>query len=224
MAQTRTMTDSGSDPTDPRKPDPDSGNGPLVGAADRLGAPEPRPGLDRRGTFVGILGPGLAELPAVRAGADPSAAARSAVPVPAAVPAARTSRRTSRTIRSRCRATAPPPAIRRPIRPQSYPEAPAPGGYGSNPYEVNPYQGAYPGYAAYGPPPNHPQAVTAFVLGLVGLVVCTPVGIGGLVIGGRVRKEIDAAPGQYSGRGLATAGWVLGIISVVLLGAGCRYS
>ena len=75
----------------------------------------------------------------------------------------------------------------------------------------------YPGYAAYGPPPNHPQAVTAFVLGLVGLVVCTPVGIGGLVIGGRVRKEIDAAPGQYSGRGLATAGWVLGIISVVLL-------
>ena len=32
-----------------------------------------------------------------------------------------------------------------------------------------------------------------------------------------MRKEIDAAPGQYSGRGLATAGWVLGIISVVLL-------
>ena len=101
--------------------------------------------------------------------------------------------------------------------PQSHPETPSSGGYGSNPYEVTPYQGAYPGYAAYGPPPNHPQAVTAFVLGLVGMVVCTPVGIGGLVLGGRVRKEIDAAPGQYSGRGLATAGWVLGIISVVLL-------
>lgn len=111
----------------------------------------------------------------------------------------------------------------------SYPPAEAPppsypgvdqtgGGYGNNPYEVNPYQqGQYGGYVGYGPPPNHPQAVTAFVLGLVGLVVCTPVGIAGLVMGGRVRREIDAAPSQYSGRGLATAGWVMGIISVVIL-------
>ena len=59
--------------------------------------------------------------------------------------------------------------------------------------------------------------MTAFVLGLIGVVVCQPVGIGGLVMGGRIRREIDAAPGQYSGRGLATAGWVLGIISVVIL-------
>jgi hypothetical protein len=106
-----------------------------------------------------------------------------------------------------------------PDSPQSYPGAsPAGGGYGTNPYEVNPYQqGQYGGYVGYGPPPNHPQAVTAFVLGLIGVVVCGPVGIGGLVIGGRVRREIDAAPGQYSGRGLATAGWVLGIISVVFM-------
>lgn len=103
--------------------------------------------------------------------------------------------------------------------PQGYPEAnPPSGGYGTNPYEVNPYQqGQYGGYVGYGPPPNHPQAVTAFVLGLVGVAVCGPVGIGGLVIGSRVRREIDAAPGQYGGRGLATAGWVLGIISVVFM-------
>ncbi len=103
--------------------------------------------------------------------------------------------------------------------PQSYPGTNPPGGgYGTNPYEVNPYQqGQYGGYAGYGPPPNHPQAVTAFVLGLVGVVACGPVGIGGLVIGSRVRREIDAAPGQYGGRGLATAGWVLGIISVVFM-------
>lgn len=101
---------------------------------------------------------------------------------------------------------------------QGYPSsAPSGGGYG-NPYEVNPYaQGQYGGYVGYGPPPNHPKAITAFVLGLVGVAVCTPVGIAGLVMGQRVRREIDAAPGQYSGRGLATAGWVLGIISVVIL-------
>jgi hypothetical protein len=30
-----------------------------------------------------------------------------------------------------------------------------------------------------------------------------------------IRREIDAAPGQWGGRGLATAGWVLGILSIV---------
>jgi hypothetical protein len=79
-------------------------------------------------------------------------------------------------------------------------------------YGVNPYQSpAYGGYAL----PNHPQATTALILGIVGLAVCPFVGIAGFVMGGRVRREIDAAPGRWSGRGLATAGWVLGIISIV---------
>ena len=84
--------------------------------------------------------------------------------------------------------------------------------YGQQPaYGVNPYQQPVYGYV----PPNHPQATTALILGIVGLALCPFVGIAGFVMGGRVRREIDAAPGQWGGRGLATAGWVLGIISIV---------
>ena len=214
MAQTRTMTDSGSDPTDPRKPDPDSGNDPSSGQPTGWERPSPDSGSTAAGPSSASSAPDWPTYP-------PSGA-ESTRPLPP-----------DQSYQQPYQQPYQPPyqpydpqsmpgygsssGYPSADTPQSYPETPAPGAYGSNPYETTPYQGAYPGYAAYGPAPNHPQAVTAFVLGLVGLVVCTPVGIGGLVIGGRVRKEIDAAPGQYSGRGLATAGWVLGIISVVLL-------
>ena len=101
------------------------------------------------------------------------------------------------------------------------------GSYATNPYDTNPYETSpyqpnpyqpYGAYQAYAAPASHPQATTAFVLGLLGLVLCPPVGIAGLVMGGRVRREIDASGGQWGGRGLATAGWVLGIISVILVG------
>ena len=92
------------------------------------------------------------------------------------------------------------------------PPTPQPGSYPQQPaYGVNPYQQPAYGYV----PPNHPQATTAMILGIVGLALCPFVGIAGFVLGGRVRREIDAAPGQWGGRGLATAGWVLGIISIV---------
>ncbi len=94
---------------------------------------------------------------------------------------------------------------------------PVPAQYGTNPYDVNPYQGGYAGYSPYGfVAQQHPKATTAMVLGIVGVVFCPPVGIAGLVIGNRTRKEIDADPQSYTGRGMATAGYVLGIISVVL--------
>ncbi len=78
---------------------------------------------------------------------------------------------------------------------------------------MNPYQ--QPVYGAGYVLPNHPQATTALILGIVGLALCPFVGIGGFVLGGRARREIDASPGQWSGRGVATAGWVLGIIAIV---------
>jgi hypothetical protein len=65
--------------------------------------------------------------------------------------------------------------------------------------------------------PQHPQAVTALVLGIVGLVVCPPVGIGGIVVGQRVRRDSDSSPGQFTGRGMGTAGLVLGIVSIVAM-------
>lgn len=91
--------------------------------------------------------------------------------------------------------------------------------YEPNPYPVNPYQPSFGGYAPYGAvPQQHPQAVTALVLGIVGLGVCPPVGIGGFILGGRIRKAIDAEPQRYAGRGMATAAWVLGILSIVSTG------
>jgi hypothetical protein len=87
--------------------------------------------------------------------------------------------------------------------------------YGDNPYEVNPYQPSYGSYAPYGvQATQHPQATLGMILGIVGVAACPPVGIAGLVLGNKARKEIDAEPGRYSGRGMATAGFVLGIISV----------
>jgi hypothetical protein len=79
--------------------------------------------------------------------------------------------------------------------------------YGSNPYAAGPY-----GYTAA----NHPQAVAALVLGVVGLVICSYVGIAAFIVGGRARKEILAQPQRYSGLGMATAGWVMGIVGIIL--------
>lgn len=91
------------------------------------------------------------------------------------------------------------------------------------PYGVNPYDtGAYPynqvggyDYSPSGMAQQHPQATTALILGIAGVVLCPPVGIAGLAIGSKARKEIDADPGRYRGRGQATAGFVLGIISLI---------
>jgi hypothetical protein len=110
--------------------------------------------------------------------------------------------------------------------------------YGQDPYGPpqagqpyqQPYQQPQPGQPPYGqysfapPVPAHPSATTALVLsliGLAGILVC-----GGItlvlspfawVIGGRAVKEIDANPGAYSGRELANAGRIMGIIGTVLL-------
>ena len=94
--------------------------------------------------------------------------------------------------------------------------------YGNSPYEATPYQASFGGSSPYGmstystPPVQHPQATLALILGILGLAVCPFVGIAALVVGNKARKQIDAAPGQFTGRGMATAGFVLGIVSVVL--------
>ena len=74
------------------------------------------------------------------------------------------------------------------------------------------------------PPPAHPSANTAMVLGIValaGLAAC-----GGITlvlspfawaIGAKAVREIDANPTMYGGRGSASAGKVMGIIGTVLL-------
>lgn len=114
------------------------------------------------------------------------------------------------------------------------PPPPDPGGYGQGGYGQSGYgqggygQGGYGqgGYGAYPPPPgygygygfaprNNQKAVWAMVLGIVGLLCCGLItGIPALVLGRVAQKEIDASGGSQQGRGMATAGLVLGVIAV----------
>ncbi|MGI9155695.1 MAG: hypothetical protein ACR2FG_03525 [Marmoricola sp.] len=111
-------------------------------------------------------------------------------------------------------------------------------GSGQPPYQQEPGQPVYqqpgqpgypagygqPGYPAYGaPPPNHPQATTAMVLGLVSLIggcICGLPFLAGpfaWVIGSKAKREIAASNGQLGGEGSAQAGFIMGIIASVLL-------
>ncbi len=95
-----------------------------------------------------------------------------------------------------------------PPPPSSGPQPPYPGSY----------DGGYQPHAAAAP--NHPQAVTALVLGIVGLAVCGVCGPFALFIGRRAMREIDASAGRQGGRGFAQAGFIMGIVSSCLLVVG----
>ncbi len=74
------------------------------------------------------------------------------------------------------------------------------------------------------PPPTHGRGLASMVLGIISLVLCFGYGVGlfgspvAWWLGAKALKEIDAAPGQYSGRGFAQTGQILGIVGTVLLG------
>ena len=67
-------------------------------------------------------------------------------------------------------------------------------------------------------PPEHPQATTAMVLGILGLATCTVLSPFAWRIGKRAVSEIDASNGRLGGRGPAQAGYVMGLIGTILLG------
>ncbi len=100
--------------------------------------------------------------------------------------------------------------------------------YGQQPYQGQPAYGTVP--AAPQQPwagavlPKHPNAMTAMILGIVGLA--SLVFCGGLLlvlspfawaIGSKSLREIDANPTRYSGRNEASAGRICGIIGTILL-------
>jgi Domain of unknown function (DUF4190) len=91
---------------------------------------------------------------------------------------------------------------------------PPPGGYGSTPPPPPPGYGAAPGY---GPPVgNNSKAIWALVLGILGLLCCGFfTGIPAIILGKQAQNEIDRTGGAQGGRGMATAGFVLGIIACV---------
>jgi Domain of unknown function (DUF4190) len=99
-----------------------------------------------------------------------------------------------------------------------------------NPYYPQQQPGYYqqpqqqPPYGYRPPPPNHPSATTAMVLGIIGLAGILTCGGITLVlspfawaIGAKATREIKADPGRYSGEGAASAGKIMGIIGTVLL-------
>ena len=75
-----------------------------------------------------------------------------------------------------------------------------------------------PAAPAYGTvAPDHPRSTVALILGILGIVACSIVAPFALVIGRGAVKEIDASGGQLGGRGMAQAGFILGVIGTVIL-------
>ncbi len=66
------------------------------------------------------------------------------------------------------------------------------------------------------PEPASSQAIIALVLGIVGFLFCTPLGIAAWIIGQKERAAIKRGESPEAGMGLATAGWIIGIVDTVI--------
>lgn len=66
-------------------------------------------------------------------------------------------------------------------------------------------------------PPNASNAVIALVLGILGIVLCPLLGPVAWVLGRKGEQEIDSSGGAVGGRGLATAGKVLGMVGTFFI-------
>jgi hypothetical protein len=106
------------------------------------------------------------------------------------------------------------------------PQSPTPGGFTPPPseapaygapssYDAQPGYGVQPGYGAEGTDTKTSgKAIASLVVSLVGALVCPVVlSIVAIVLGSQAKKEIDANP-AIGGRGLAQAGFVIGIIGL----------
>lgn len=67
-------------------------------------------------------------------------------------------------------------------------------------------------------PQEHPRATMSLVLGILGVVVCGVLAPFAWRIGKQALNDIDASGGQITGRGMAQAGYILGIIGTAILG------
>jgi len=73
-----------------------------------------------------------------------------------------------------------------------------------------------PGYPA-AVPPTDPMAITALVLGLLGLFCFQPLGIGAVICGHIARKRAGESPVPTSSGGLALAGLICGYLALAIL-------
>ena len=67
---------------------------------------------------------------------------------------------------------------------------------------------------------NAPNAVLSLVLGIIGVVLCSLCAPFAWKLGREAEAAVDASGGTLGGRGMATAGKILGIIGTVLLVVG----
>ncbi|MHB8633685.1 MAG: hypothetical protein ACYDBQ_06950 [Thermoplasmatota archaeon] len=80
-----------------------------------------------------------------------------------------------------------------------------------------------PSVAAPGPgtPTTAPRAVAALTLGIVGVAFPLAGMVTGWIamsFGRKAMASCDANPSLYGGRGLGQAGWILGLVAVILSG------
>jgi hypothetical protein len=104
--------------------------------------------------------------------------------------------------------------------PNQTPPTPPPSWGGQQPGYPQPGYGQQPGYG-YGQqamPSSHPQGTTILVLGILGLLVCSPLGIAAWVMGNKAQAEMKAQPGiMFTNEGQIKAGKICGIIATVLM-------
>jgi len=95
-----------------------------------------------------------------------------------------------------------------------------PGQYQPGQYQPGQYQpGQYPPPGQYPIPPaapNSSKATTSLILGIVSIVLCGLfLGVPAMILSRQAKREIAESQGRLGGDGLATAGFVTGLIGTV---------
>ena len=71
----------------------------------------------------------------------------------------------------------------------------------------------------WGPPPDHPQAATVLVLGILGVATLPVLAPVAWYVGNQVRREIELSGGRWGGLQQVSIGRVLGVVGTCLLAA-----
>ena len=100
-----------------------------------------------------------------------------------------------------------------------------PSGTNQPQYGVTPPAYGPPAYAQPVPAQSSSRATTALVLGILSLLCFGLLtGIPAMVVARRATREIDSSQGRLAGRGLATAGFVTGLIGTILGSIGLLFA
>ncbi|MFN8122276.1 MAG: DUF2510 domain-containing protein [Thermoleophilia bacterium] len=87
-----------------------------------------------------------------------------------------------------------------------------------------PLSSPHVGHVGYGPQntiaagEKHGNSTAVFVLGLLGLLLCGVLAPIAWIMGTNARRDIENGGGRYTGDGLLTAGWIMGIIGTIYMG------